>query len=370
MWMVAKSAASRSMTLLAETRHRLRASAPRPSSMSRSGTNDNLVISATTGGGEFARIDWIEFTPVGTNPDNTAPFAPNDLPDQDVSEGADFDFDAGVLFADAEEDVLTFTAMATSSDGTVVDDLPEGVTFDTATGVFGGAATSAGTYEITVTASDGNLASDDEVFTLTVEGVNQAPELDNPIADQTVSQGATLTLDVTGNFSDPDEEDTLTYSSEGDLPEGVTFRGRRFQRNPDRFGNAGLLSGYGHRFGRRSGCFGHLPDQRGWRCRRSADRAHRGRGRLAHRRLLRGSRVAHPPAERRRRCRRPMTSPMSRPASTSSGSAISTKMMAKARSALRSLRTASRARSPTASCSTMMRPAAMRPRPRVSARKP
>ena len=182
-----------------------------------------LVLDGMSDAGEFARIDYIEFTPVeGGVDENTAPFAPFDLPDASRVQNADFDFDAGALFADAEEDALSFTATTTTADGTLVGTLPEGVTFDTATGVFDGAPSAPGSYEITVTASDGTLVSTPETFTLTVLETNDAPELDAPIADQTVRAGDPVNLSIAGSFSDPDSDD-LTYAVAGDLPPGVTF---------------------------------------------------------------------------------------------------------------------------------------------------
>ena len=80
-----------------------------------------LVLDGMSDAGEFARIDYIEFTPVeGGVDENTAPFAPFDLPDASRVQNADFDFDAGALFADAEEDALTFTATTMTADGGVL----------------------------------------------------------------------------------------------------------------------------------------------------------------------------------------------------------------------------------------------------------
>ena len=182
-----------------------------------------LVLNGMSDAGEFARIDYIEFTPVsGGGSGNTAPFAPNDLPDQAVDENAPFSFDAGRLFADAEQENLSFTATSDLPG----DALPAGVTFNTDTGVFGGAPTEVGTYVITVVASDdapdNPLTSEAEQFTLSVGVVNEAPELGAPIADQTVQAGDPVAFSVAGSFSDPND-DPLTYSFDGELPAGVTF---------------------------------------------------------------------------------------------------------------------------------------------------
>ena len=104
------------------------------------GAAGELVLNGMSDAGEFARIDYIEFTPVeGGVVENTAPFAPFDLPDASRVQNAAFDFDAGALFADGEENPLTFAATATTTGGTLDGDLPAGVTFNPATGVFGGA---------------------------------------------------------------------------------------------------------------------------------------------------------------------------------------------------------------------------------------
>ena len=188
------------------------------------GATGQLVIEATTDAGEFARVDYIELTPVedAGGPDNTAPFAPFDLPDASRVQNAAFDFDAGALFADTEEDALAFSATATTADGVVAGGLPAGVTFDPVTGVFGGAPSAPGSYVITVIASDGEFDSAPEAFTLTVRETNDAPALETAIDDQTVRAGDPVALSVAGAFSDPDG-DALTYSVEGDLPPGVTF---------------------------------------------------------------------------------------------------------------------------------------------------
>ena len=50
-----------------------------------------------------------------------------------------------------------------------------------------------------------------QAFTVTVAA--EAPEIADTIADQELTAGDTATLDVSGNFSDPDG-DTLTYTAE------------------------------------------------------------------------------------------------------------------------------------------------------------
>ena len=66
-----------------------------------------------------------------------------------------------------------------------------------------------GTANITITVSDGNGGTDSESVALTVNSVNDAPELDN-IANQTTNEDTAKTITLSG--TDP-ESDTLTYSA-------------------------------------------------------------------------------------------------------------------------------------------------------------
>ena len=199
------------------------------------GANGTLTLSGTSDGEEFVRIDYIDFIATGGGtPGNTAPFAPFDLPGQTVAVNAPFSFDAGALFADGQEDELSFTATSDLPGGA----LPAGVSFDPATGVFGGTPTQAGTFEITVTANDGALDSPPETFTLTVEGVNEAPVLAAAIPDQILTPGEAVDLDVTGSFSDPDG-DALGFALTGTLPDGVTFSNGVFSGTPSATAAAG-----------------------------------------------------------------------------------------------------------------------------------
>lgn len=97
----------------------------------------------------------------------------------------------------------------------VVDGLPDGVTFDPATGLIAGTPTTSGTYPVTVTATDpaGNMSS--ITFTITVDDAG-APKL-APITDQTVVVGNAI-APVTVSSDDP----LAIYTVLG-LPDGVSF---------------------------------------------------------------------------------------------------------------------------------------------------
>ena len=64
---------------------------------------------------------------------------------------------------------------------------------------------------MTIKASDGRLATSVHV-TISVTDVNERPEVDSAIADQTMTVGVSRIISLQGTFSDPDG-DTLTYSA-------------------------------------------------------------------------------------------------------------------------------------------------------------
>ena len=102
--------------------------------------------------------------------------------------------------------------------------------------------------DLRVTATDpGNLSASD-VFTLTVNNVNDAPTVANPIVDQSGDTGAAFTFTVpTTTFADVDLGDTLIYSATlangSALPAWLNFNGttRTFSGTPSS-GDAGLVN--------------------------------------------------------------------------------------------------------------------------------
>ena len=110
---------------------------------------------------------------------------------------------------DPDGDTVTYGAIG----------LPAALTVNAATGLISGTLNqaSAGTYTVTVGASDGNLSAS-QTFIWTITHVNRAPTLISP-GNQTVAEGASISLQVVAH--DPDG-DALTYSATG-LPASVTL---------------------------------------------------------------------------------------------------------------------------------------------------
>ena len=135
---------------------------------------------------------------------NTAPSV-NSVPAQTVRAGGTLTFTA--TGTDAENDALTYSATG----------LPTGATFSSA-GVFSWAnATPVGTYNVSITASDGLLTSAVRTVAITVRA-NTAPTV-TTVRSFTVRLTEAVNLTITG--TDP-ENDALTFTATG-LPAGATL---------------------------------------------------------------------------------------------------------------------------------------------------
>ena len=108
--------------------------------------------------------------------------------------------------------------------------LPAWLGFDAASGTFGGTPTNdnVGTLALEVTATDSAGATATDVFDLTVENVNDAPQLVTPLSDQSGNQNAPFTFQVPhATFADVDAGDSLvlsaTFSDGTPLPGWLAF---------------------------------------------------------------------------------------------------------------------------------------------------
>ncbi|MFA5795537.1 MAG: putative Ig domain-containing protein, partial [Candidatus Brocadiia bacterium] len=122
-----------------------------------------------------------------------------------------------------ENETLTFTLAATDPDGDSmtysVQGLPQGASFDPATGTFTWTPgyNQSGNYQVTFIASDGTLTSSKTV-NISIDNVDRPPVF-NPIANQLINENGTLTFTLSA--TDPDG-DSMTYSVQG-LPQGASF---------------------------------------------------------------------------------------------------------------------------------------------------
>ncbi|MBI3071878.1 MAG: putative Ig domain-containing protein [Deltaproteobacteria bacterium] len=128
---------------------------------------------------------------------------------------------------------LAFTVSATDPDGDALTytaaTLPEGATFNQSTGAFAWKPTfdQAGSYPVTITATDTGGLSAFETVTISIAHTNRAPTLATIGAKNGV-EGAALEFAV--NASDPDG-DVLTIAA-SDLPDGARLNARTFSWTP------------------------------------------------------------------------------------------------------------------------------------------
>ena len=202
-------------------------------------TNDevgsiDIEVTATDGGG-LTTTDTFTLTVSNTN---DAPILDNVVADQVATEDTAFTFVVPAnTFSDPDVgDTLTYSATLVGGAA-----LPSWLTFNAATQTFSGTPTNdeVGNIDVEVVATDSGILSASDVFTLTVNNTNDAPTLDNAIANQSTDEDAAFTFVVPANtFSDPDVGDTLTYSATlsggGALPSWLTFNAvtRTFSGTP------------------------------------------------------------------------------------------------------------------------------------------
>jgi hypothetical protein len=114
----------------------------------------------------------------------------------------------GIVASDSGADTLTYSANGT---------LPPGLAIDHTTGSITGTPTTAGSYPVTVTATDTDGFSGAVTFTWTVQNT---VTVTNPGAQTVVSGTAITPLGIVASDSGAD---TLTYSANGTLPPGLAI---------------------------------------------------------------------------------------------------------------------------------------------------
>ena len=169
---------------------------------------------------------------------NDAPIVANLIADQNAKQGTAFNFQIPTnTFTDIDAgDVLTYSATLENGNA-----LPSWLTFNSTTRTFSGTPTNdnVGNLNVKAIATDKAGVTVSDIFTITIENVNDAPTLANTIADQNAKQGTAFNFQIpTNTFTDIDAGDVLTYSATLEngnaLPSWLTFNSttRTFSGTP------------------------------------------------------------------------------------------------------------------------------------------
>lgn len=132
---------------------------------------------------------------------NGPPVLTDSIPAQILAEGATATINLADHFTDPDDDVAGYEAE--SSDEAVAT-----VSIDGATASITGVA--AGSATVTVTARDDFGQEGSQEVDVTVEEANQAPQATDSIPAQALMPDGSVTIDLSGHFTDPDD-DALTY---------------------------------------------------------------------------------------------------------------------------------------------------------------
>ncbi len=186
---------------------------------------DSLIFSWTPSFEQSGSYDGILFTvqdPQGLSDQKTISIVVNhvnrppvlaEIPAQTVKENELLSLQFSASDPDREDTgQLTYSGV----------NIPTGAQLNPTSGSFTWTPTydQSGTYEITITVSDGEL-TDSKLMNITVQHVNRPPVLSD-IPDKTVDENVLLSFTISGNDPDKEDEGKLVYTAEN-LPTGATF---------------------------------------------------------------------------------------------------------------------------------------------------
>ena len=178
------------------------------SSASQAGTGGEYSVTVTAEDDDGATVGST-FTWTVTNPE---PTANNDAFSTD--EDTELTGTVATNDSDSDGDSLSYSRTSTPSNGTVTLNANGSFTYNPNADFHG-----ADSFEYQVTDADGAVAT--ATVNITVDSVNDLPIVDSPIADQANLDTDSISLSISGNFSDA-EANGLTFSATG-LPTGLSI---------------------------------------------------------------------------------------------------------------------------------------------------
>ncbi|MEP4197846.1 MAG: tandem-95 repeat protein, partial [Aliishimia sp.] len=162
----------------------------------------SVIATDTQGRDTEANFTW--------NVVNLIPVIDTPIPDEAVQDSSTLTIPLSSVFSDPDMDGLTYTVTADNPALGTITVSPVGIiTIDVASSA---SQTNGGIYLLTVTADDSEGGTTAELVQITV--TNPPPVIETLIADQTNEDADTVSLDVSGNFADVDNDD-VTYTATG-----------------------------------------------------------------------------------------------------------------------------------------------------------
>ena len=178
-----------------------------------SGTTDITVTGISNG------LSVSDFFTVTVNAVDDDPVVANPLQDISVNEdAADSTIDLSHVFDDIDDDNTSITKTATSGDPSLVTASLQGNTL-----ILDYQTNQSGTTDITVTGTS-NGKNVDDTFTVTINAVDDAPVIVNPLQDISVNEDAAdSTIDLSHVFNDIDDDNaSITKTALSSNPSLVT----------------------------------------------------------------------------------------------------------------------------------------------------
>ena len=160
-----------------------------------------------------------ELTLTISDPPNSAPTVNTAIPNRSGTVGSAFSYTfPSTTFSDIDGDTLTYSASG----------MPSWLSFTGSTRTFSGTPSAEGTWNITVTANDGQGGSVSDTFSLTVtQPANTAPIVNRALWDQSVERFTPLSYTFASDSFIDGDGDSLTYtatqSSGYALPSWLSF---------------------------------------------------------------------------------------------------------------------------------------------------
>ncbi len=100
--------------------------------------------------------------------------------------------------------------------------LPDGVSFDTTTGIISGTATQTGEFPIEVSVTDKDGESNKQSFVIKVTGT---PPVIDTISEQAIKKDVAFSSDLSVFVNKTQNDDITNYELDGTLPSGISFNG-------------------------------------------------------------------------------------------------------------------------------------------------